>query len=198
MATHSSILAWRIPGTGEPGGLPAMGLHRVGHDWSDLAVGLGKISKMGWDTGRSTSFGCRTPWLRKPSTFPAATYPFVATLSVQFIISKKKCPSSTVFPLITILFLWHHGSRNCPLSVEHRGPGLSRTTLTPSRLQGPPWCLSLISHPAYVCPPFCWLCCWNSQVSGTSLCLVTVSSPPASLEFLWGGISLVHCKTGRL
>ena len=32
MATHSSVLAWRIPGTGEPGGLPSMGLQRVGHD----------------------------------------------------------------------------------------------------------------------------------------------------------------------
>ena len=38
MATHSSVLAWRIPGTGEPGGLPSMGLHRVGDDWSDLAA----------------------------------------------------------------------------------------------------------------------------------------------------------------
>ena len=38
MATHSSVLAWRIPGTGEPGGLPSMGLHRVRHDWSDLAA----------------------------------------------------------------------------------------------------------------------------------------------------------------
>ena len=38
MATHSSVLAWRIPGTGEPGGLPSMGLHRVGHDRSDLAA----------------------------------------------------------------------------------------------------------------------------------------------------------------
>ena len=38
MATHSSVLAWRIPGTGEPGGLPSMGLYRVGHDWSDLAA----------------------------------------------------------------------------------------------------------------------------------------------------------------
>ena len=38
MATHSGVLAWRIPGTGEPGGLPSMGLHRVGHDWSDLAA----------------------------------------------------------------------------------------------------------------------------------------------------------------
>ena len=32
MTTHSSVLAWRIPGTGEPGGLPSMGSHRVGHD----------------------------------------------------------------------------------------------------------------------------------------------------------------------
>ena len=38
MATHSSVLAWRIPGTGEPGGLPSTGSHRVGHDWSDLAA----------------------------------------------------------------------------------------------------------------------------------------------------------------
>ena len=38
MATHSSVLAWRIPGMGKPGGLPSMGLHRVGHDWSDLAA----------------------------------------------------------------------------------------------------------------------------------------------------------------
>ena len=36
--THSSVLAWRIPGTGEPGGLPSMGSHRVGHDRSNLAA----------------------------------------------------------------------------------------------------------------------------------------------------------------
>ena len=40
MATHSSVLAWRIPGTGEPGGLLSMGSHRVGHDWSDLAAAV--------------------------------------------------------------------------------------------------------------------------------------------------------------
>ena len=38
MATHSSVLAWRIPGMGAPGGLQSMGSHRVGHDWSDLAA----------------------------------------------------------------------------------------------------------------------------------------------------------------
>ena len=37
MATHSNVLAWRIPGMAEPGGLLSMGSHRVGHDWSDLA-----------------------------------------------------------------------------------------------------------------------------------------------------------------
>ena len=56
MATHSSTLAWRIPGSGEPGGLPAMGSHRVGHNWSDLAaaaaspdhVGLCLTLDFGW------------------------------------------------------------------------------------------------------------------------------------------------------
>ena len=41
MATHSSVLAWKIPGTVEPDGLPSMGSHRVGHDWSDLVVVVG-------------------------------------------------------------------------------------------------------------------------------------------------------------
>ena len=45
MATHSSVLAWRIPGMGEPGGLPFMGSHRVGHDWSDLAAAAAATPK---------------------------------------------------------------------------------------------------------------------------------------------------------
>ena len=45
MATHSSVLAWRIPGTGEPGGLPSMGSHRVGHNWSDLAAAKNEKSE---------------------------------------------------------------------------------------------------------------------------------------------------------
>ena len=46
MATHSSILAWRIPGTREPGGLLSMELHRVGHDWSNLAAAAAHASKV--------------------------------------------------------------------------------------------------------------------------------------------------------
>ena len=54
MATHSSVLAWRIPGTGEPGVLPSMGLHRVGHEWSDLAsvaAATTEVIKTIWRTG---------------------------------------------------------------------------------------------------------------------------------------------------
>ena len=43
MATHSSVLAWRIPGTGEPGGLPSMGSHRVRHDWRDLGAATAAV-----------------------------------------------------------------------------------------------------------------------------------------------------------
>ena len=44
MATYSSVLAWRIPETGERGGLLSMGSHRVGHDWSDLAAAVQSLS----------------------------------------------------------------------------------------------------------------------------------------------------------
>ena len=70
MAPHSSTLAWRIPGTGEPGRRPSMGSHRVGHDWSDLAVAVvllnlrvnsqaSFISRL-WATFNSRSV--TTPW----------------------------------------------------------------------------------------------------------------------------------------
>ena len=54
MATHSSVLAWSIPGTGEPGGLPSMGSHRVGHDWSDLAFFSRKLCS--FNQGEKTKF----------------------------------------------------------------------------------------------------------------------------------------------
>ena len=73
MATHSSVLAWRIPGMGEPGGLPSMGSHRVGHDWSDLAAAA--VSVRGFPGGTSakkSACQCRrrkrcvfNPWVRR-------------------------------------------------------------------------------------------------------------------------------------
>ena len=60
MATHSSAIAWRIPGAGEPGGLPFMGSHRVRHDWSALAAVTVVIA----DQIRSVAQSC--PTLRDP------------------------------------------------------------------------------------------------------------------------------------
>ena len=75
MATHSRVLAWRIPGTGEPDGLPSMGSHRVGHDWSNLAAAAAAESKWGFPSGASgkePARQCRRqnrlgfdPWVRK-------------------------------------------------------------------------------------------------------------------------------------
>ena len=48
MATHSSVLAWRIPGTGEPSGRPSMGSHRVGHDWSDAGAAEAAEHYLSW------------------------------------------------------------------------------------------------------------------------------------------------------
>ena len=57
MATHSSVLAWRIQGMGEPGGLPSMGLHRVGHDLSDLAAAAA-VTTICSDLGAQENKGC--------------------------------------------------------------------------------------------------------------------------------------------
>ena len=73
MATHSSVLAWRLPGTGEPGGLPSMGLHRVGHNWSDLAAAAaGDMGFPGGTSGKEPACQCRRcercgfdPWVGK-------------------------------------------------------------------------------------------------------------------------------------
>ena len=59
MATHSSVLAWRIPGTAEPGGLPSMGWHRVGHNWSDLAAAVA-FSKTIWVQNRTFTWFIRS------------------------------------------------------------------------------------------------------------------------------------------
>ena len=79
MATHSSVPAWRIPGTAEPGGLPSMGSHRVGHDWSNLAAAAAFSPRLSWvvaspgeGTAGSAWDGPRGAHLWSPWAFPAA------------------------------------------------------------------------------------------------------------------------------
>ena len=80
MATHSSTLAWRIPGTGEPGGLLSMGSHRVGYDWSDLAAAA-----------------CPLSWWCHP-TISFSVTPFSVTFSF--------CPQCGFLHLFAILSIW--------------------------------------------------------------------------------------------
>ena len=80
MATHSSVLAWRIPGMAEPGGLLSMGLHRVGHDWSDLAVAVRVVI-----TFLPRSKRLLISWLHSPSAV---------------ILEPRKIKSATVSPFI--------------------------------------------------------------------------------------------------
>ena len=61
MATHSNVLAWRIPGTGEPGGLPSMESHRVKHDWATL---LSRFTFMHW----------RRKWQPTPMFLPGKSH----------------------------------------------------------------------------------------------------------------------------
>ena len=75
MATHSSVLAWRIPGTGEPGGLPSMGSHRVRHNWSDLAAAY-----INYKTPPPSS--SISPFLKQPS------------LSVKALLGRPNAPSA--------------------------------------------------------------------------------------------------------
>ena len=65
MATHSSIPAWRIPGIEEPGGLPSVGSHRVGHDSCDLAAAARNSFPRVWKLqrpGKAVVFGLSTRW----------------------------------------------------------------------------------------------------------------------------------------
>ena len=78
MAPHSSVLAWRIPGTGEPGGLPSMGSHRVGHDWSDLAAAAAGLRTRGCGTDVRAHAHREG---RGPDCFPSSWAPLSLILS---------------------------------------------------------------------------------------------------------------------
>ena len=105
MATHSSVLAWRIPGMGVPGGLPSMGSHRVGHDWSDLAA----AAAQGENIVVSSSFsGLFIQW-----TFLSCVYilnlwrvHFYQINLHVFMSVNFKGPFLCIYSVITYLSLW--------------------------------------------------------------------------------------------
>ena len=114
MATHSSVLAWRIPGTVEPGGLPSMGLHRAGHDWSNLAAAaaariiflhlriiiylLGLINFQSWSSDAKRLLNLGSLWTRV-LRFPICVY---SSLHCIGLCNSMDCnpPGSSVHGLL--------------------------------------------------------------------------------------------------
>ena len=101
IATYSSVLAWRIPGTGEPGGLPSMGSHRVRHNWSELAAAAAATEKA--TVPHSSTLAWKIPWTEEPGRLQSmgslgGRYDWVAALSIfTFTHWRRKWQSTPVF-----------------------------------------------------------------------------------------------------
>ena len=103
MATRSSVLAWRIPGTGEPGGLPSMG-HRVGHDWSVLAVAV--------DLLRYNLHTIKFTLLNGKKLFLEYSHNCITAITIYFRTISSP-PKETQYPLaITLYFLFSSTPEN--------------------------------------------------------------------------------------
>ena len=89
MATHSSVLAWRIPGMAEPGGLPSMGSHRVGHDWSNLTAA--KQGDVGYynSISRWKMYWMKESWARNQD-MPRFSLEKIHSLPLQSLFSQYK------------------------------------------------------------------------------------------------------------
>ena len=97
MATHSSVLAWRIPGMGEPGGLPSLGSHRVGHDWSNLAAAAAcPLSR----------------WC----------HPTISSSVIPFSSHLQSLPASGSFPISVFFFFFffHQVAKVLELQLQHQ------------------------------------------------------------------------------
>ena len=140
MATHSSVPAWRIPGTGEPSGLPSVGSHRVGHDWSDLAAAAAAAELI------------LPHWLYMHEVFLDLNPTFPASLSLRmlFIHSFWNTSSTSRKILLFPKFL-----AQTLLSLIYSFKSLSQVSLT-QRLTTGFLVMMAMFHPYYVQPGGCW------------------------------------------
>ena len=142
MATHSSVLAWRIPETGEPGGLPSMGSHRVGHDWSDLAAAAAAASAQGhWPRwkhlGHSSTgtYACTVPG----STALSAKHVDIQGFShrePRFVMAVKV--PNLISSLISFAF-WTHQPTNSLLFEKPKTPASLSSVAQPYPTICDPW-----------------------------------------------------------
>ena len=141
MATHSSVLAWRIPGMGEPGRLPSMGSHRVGHDWSDLAAvaaaalsyQVNVISEAEKRNKKECAFQ-NTKFKMAPSSL------IPCCLSVQFSSFAQLCPT-LCDPM--------NRARQASLSITNSRSSLRLTSIESVMTSS----LLILCHPLLLLPP---------------------------------------------
>jgi len=125
MATHSSVLAWRIPGTGEPGGLPSMESHRVGPDWSDLAAAAALVYDCKWNIKEKEEMGLGlmglSNWedLRPTGKNLSFLLSFVPPFLPLFLLSFPLTLLPCFFPLL-ILSLFSFSSFSLSLSFRKK------------------------------------------------------------------------------
>ena len=140
MATHSRVLAWRIPGMVEPGGLPSMGSHRVRHNWSDLAAAAAAAAVFYVDDliGRKRS---GREGLRCSGSSRSALNSFILEMSFRLLsgdvtfqdVTKKACSGGWLgFSLSILDQILHLNSRNTTNSPRHT-LGSDRLRLAPVR-----------------------------------------------------------------
>ena len=152
VATHSSVLAWRIPGMAEPGGLPSMGSHRDGHDWSDLAAAAAACKLSVKHSMCIKVFSLVLPELELlPLCLCHFNYMWRKNSLGHWMRTFSNTPSTVSnLPLLLLLLLfscsvvshslWHHGLKNYRLPCSSPFPGVCSKSCPLSR-----WCHPTIS-----------------------------------------------------
>ena len=161
MATHSTVLAWRIPGTGEPGGLPSMGSHRVRHDWSDLAAAAEMFPAKGHNWDPHTQFsdtGTRTLlqwimvsslWFKRKTnmTFSEEHHNLVHSNPTIFF-QRRDCQCNCSLPYTQILYAAFNRAFSWTLEHDELLPS-NRVRQGACRTGLPPWEISWANLAAF-------------------------------------------------
>ena len=156
MATHSSVLAWRIPGTGDPGGLPSMGSHRVGHDWRDLAAAVAAAPwKKSYDKPDRVLKSRDITLLTKVHKVKAMVFPVVVYRCDSWLIKKAEHQRIDAFELWCwrrlLRLLWTAGISNQSI-LKEINPEYSWKDWCWGSTTLATWCKEL----AYWKSPWCW------------------------------------------
>ena len=122
MAPHSSVLAWRIPGMGEPGGLPSVGAHWVGHDWSNLVTVAHcqkRVAESDLTPGSLTpgSISHQEGWILLPPTTVASAQPRPPKNLMQPYLSSQHIPDWFEWQCV---LPWEQGDESSHVQTNHK------------------------------------------------------------------------------